>query len=169
VCGGAFDGIDRVIGKRLSTQAIGYASANKEKVDKENLLQYIAPQDLKGFGLIPELIGRLPVLTFLNPLDKEALRQILTEPKNSLTKQYEKLFKMDDMALSFTSEALDFIVEKSVEFKLGARGLRSICEAIMIDAMFNGPSEESQTKFEVTLDYAKEKISNSKLHKLKAA
>tara|TARA_Y100001978_G_C23698133_1_gene438921 strand:- start:2336 stop:3574 length:1239 start_codon:yes stop_codon:yes gene_type:complete len=169
VCGGAFDGIDRVIGKRLSTQAIGYASANKEKVDKENLLQYIAPQDLKGFGLIPELIGRLPVLTFLNPLDKEALRQILTEPKNSLTKQYEKLFKMDDMSLSFTSEALDFIVEKAVEFKLGARGLRSICEAIMIDAMFNGPSEKSQKIFEVTLDYAKEKISNSKLHKLKAA
>ena len=169
VCGGAFDGIDRVIGKRLSTQAIGYASANKEKVDKENLLQYIAPQDLKGFGLIPELIGRLPVLTFLNPLDQEALRQILTEPKNSLTKQYEKLFKMDDMSLSFTSEALDFIVEKAVEFKLGARGLRSICEAIMIDAMFNGPSEKSQTTFEVTLDYAKEKISNSKLHKLKAA
>ena len=169
VCGGAFDGIDRVIGKRLSTQAIGYASANKEKIDKENLLQYIAPQDLKGFGLIPELIGRLPVLTFLNPLDKEALRQILTEPKNSLTKQYEKLFKMDDMELSFTSEALDFIVEKAVEFKLGARGLRSICEAIMIDAMFDGPSEESKKPFEVTLGYAKEKISKSKLHKLKAA
>ena len=169
VCGGAFDGIVRVIGKRLSTQAIGYASTNKEKVDKGNLLQYIAPQDLKGFGLIPELIGRLPVLTFLNPLDKEALRQILTEPKNSLTKQYKKLFKMDDMELSFTSEALDFIVEKAVEFKLGARGLRSICEAIMIDAMFDGPSEESQKTFEVTFDYAKEKISNSKLHKLKAA
>ena len=169
VCGGAFDGIDRVIGKRLSTQSIGYASTNKEKVDKENLLQYIAPQDLKGFGLIPELIGRLPVLTFLNPLDKEALRQILTEPKNSLTKQYEKLFKMDDMALRFTPEVLDFIVEKAVEFKLGARGLRSICEAIMIDAMYDGPSEESQQKIEVTLDYAKEKMSNSKLHKLKAA
>ena len=119
--------------------------------------------------MIPELIGRLPVLTFLNPLDKEALRQILTEPKNSLTKQYEKLFKMDDMALRFTPEVLDFIVEKAVEFKLGARGLRSICEAIMIDAMFDGPSEESQKKIEVTLDYAKEKMSNSKLHKLKAA
>ena len=169
VCGGAFDGIDRVIGKRLSTQAIGYSSANKEKVDKENLLQYIAPQDLKGFGLIPELIGRLPVLTYLNPLDKEALRQILTEPKNSLTKQYEKLFKMDEMDLSFTPEALDFIVEKAVEFKLGARGLRSICEAIMIDAMFDGPSQESKKTFEVSLDYAKEKINKSKLHKLKAA
>lgn len=169
VCGGAFDGIDRVIGKRLSTQVIGYASANKEKVDKENLLQYIAPQDLKGFGLIPELIGRLPVLTFLNPLDTEALRKILTEPKNSLTKQYKKLFMMDDMVLSFTNEALDFIVEKALDFKLGARGLRSICEAIMIDAMFDGPSEESQKTFEVTLDYAKEKISKSKLHKLKAA
>ena len=169
VCGGAFDGIDRVIGKRLSTQAIGYASNNKEKVDKEYLLQYIVPQDLKGFGLIPELIGRLPVLTFLNPLDNEALRQILTEPKNSLTKQYEKLFKMDDMELSFTPEALDFIVEKAVDFKLGARGLRSICEAIMIDAMYDGPSDESIKTFEVTLDYAKDKVSKSKLHKLKAA
>lgn len=169
VCGGAFDGIDRVIGKRLSAQAIGYSSAKKDKVDKENLLQYIAPQDLKGFGLIPELIGRLPVLTYLNPLDKEALRQILTEPKNSLTKQYEKLFKMDEMELSFTSEVLDFIVEKAVEFKLGARGLRSICEAIMIDAMFDGPSEESKKTFEVSLNYAKEKINKSKLHKLKAA
>tara|TARA_B100000900_G_scaffold309321_1_gene268020 strand:+ start:2259 stop:3497 length:1239 start_codon:yes stop_codon:yes gene_type:complete len=169
VCGGAFDGIDIVIGKRLSAQAIGYASNNQEKVDKENLLQYIVPQDLKGFGLIPELIGRLPVLTFLNPLNKEALRKILTQPKNSLTKQYERLFKMDDMALSFTPEALDFIVEKALEFKLGARGLRSICEAILIDAMFDGPSDESHKTFEVTLDYAKEKISKSKLHKLKAA
>ncbi len=169
VCAGAFDGIDRVIGKRLSTQAIGYASNNKDNVDKENLLQYIVPQDLKGFGLIPELIGRLPVLTFLNPLDNEALRQILTEPKNSLTKQYEKLFKMDDMELSFTPEALDFIVEKALDFKLGARGLRSICEAIIIDAMFDGPSDESKKTFEVTLDYAKDKISKSKLHKLKAA
>ncbi|MBC8464719.1 MAG: ATP-dependent Clp protease ATP-binding subunit ClpX [Bacteroidetes bacterium] len=169
VCGGAFDGIDRVIGKRLSTQAIGYASASKEKVDKENILKYIAPQDLKGFGLIPELIGRLPVLTFLNPLSKDALRQILTEPKNSLTKQYIKLFEMDGMTLSFSPEALDFIVEKAVEFKLGARGLRSICEAIMIDAMFDGPSQEKKENFDITLEYAKEKINKSKLHKLKAA
>jgi ATP-dependent Clp protease ATP-binding subunit ClpX len=169
VCGGAFDGIDRVIGKRLSTQAIGYASASKEKVDKENILQYIAPQDLKGFGLIPELIGRLPVLTFLNPLDKEALRQILTEPKNSLTKQYVKLFEMDGMTLSFAPEALDFIVEKAIEFKLGARGLRSICEAIMIDAMFDGPSQEKKENFDITLEYAQEKINRSKLQKLKAA
>lgn len=169
VCGGAFDGIDRVIGKRMSTQAIGYSSVSKEEVDKENLLQYIAPQDLKGFGLIPELIGRLPVLTYLNPLDKEALRLILTEPKNSLTKQYVKLFKMDDMELTFTDGSLDFIVQKAVEFKLGARGLRSICEAIMIDAMFDGPSEEAQKNIEITLDYAKEKINKSKLHKLKAA
>lgn len=169
VCGGAFDGIDRVIGKRMSTQAIGYSSVSKEEVDKENLLQYIAPQDLKGFGLIPELIGRLPVLTYLNPLDKEALRLILTEPKNSLTKQYVKLFKMDDMELTFTDGALDFIVQKAVEFKLGARGLRSICEAIMIDAMFDGPSEEAQKDIEITLAYAKEKINKSKLHKLKAA
>ena len=167
VCGGAFDGIDRVIGKRMSTQAIGYSSVSKEEVDKENLLQYIAPQDLKGFGLIPELIGRLPVLTYLNPLDKEALRLILTEPKNSLTKQYVKLFKMDDMELTFTDGALDFIVQKAVEFKLGARGLRSICEAIMIDAMFDGPSEEAQKDIEITLDYAKEKINKSKLHKKK--
>lgn len=169
VCGGAFDGIDRVIGKRMSTQAIGYSSVSKEEVDKENLLQYITPQDLKGFGLIPELIGRLPVLTYLNPLDKEALRLILTEPKNSLTKQYVKLFEMDDMELTFTDGALDFIVQKAVEFKLGARGLRSICEAIMIDAMFDGPSQEAQKDIEITLDYAKEKISKSKLHKLKAA
>ena len=169
ICGGAFDGIDRVIGKRMSTQAIGYSSVSKEEVDKKNLLQYIAPQDLKGFGLIPELIGRLPVLTYLNPLDKEALRLILTEPKNSLTKQYVKLFKMDDMELTFTDGALDFIVQKAVEFKLGARGLRSICEAIMIDAMFDGPSEEAQKDIEITLDYAKEKINKSKLHKLKAA
>lgn len=169
VCGGAFDGIDRVIGKRMSTQAIGYSSVSKEEVNKENLLQYITPQDLKGFGLIPELIGRLPVLTYLNPLDKEALRLILTEPKNSLTKQYVKLFEMDDMELTFTDGALDFIVQKAVEFKLGARGLRSICEAIMIDAMFDGPSQEAQKDIEITLDYAKEKISKSKLHKLKAA
>ena len=141
VCGGAFDGIDRVIGKRLSTQAIGYASDKKEKVDKDNLLQYISPQDLKGFGLIPELIGRLPVLTHLKPLDKEALRQILTEPKNSLTKQYVKLFEMDGIILSIDDEVLDYIVEKAIDFKLGARGLRSICETIMIDAMFDGPSE----------------------------
>ena len=170
VCGGAFDGIDRVIGKRLSTQAIGYNSNKKEKVDKDNLLQYISPQDLKGFGLIPELIGRLPVLTHLKPLDKEALRQILTEPKNSLTKQYVKLFEMDGITLSIHDEVLDYIVEKAIDFKLGARGLRSICETIMIDAMFDGPSDsENNKEFKLNLEYAQNKIENSTLQKLKVA
>ena len=170
VCGGAFDGIDRVIGKRLSTQAIGYNSNKKEKVDKDNLLQYISPQDLKGFGLIPELIGRLPVLTHLKPLDKEALRQILTEPKNSLTKQYVKLFEMDGITLSIHDEVLDYIVEKAIDFKLGARGLRSICETMMIDAMFDGPSDsENNKEFKLTLEYAQNKIENSTLQKLKVA
>ncbi|MGB2138291.1 MAG: ATP-dependent Clp protease ATP-binding subunit ClpX [Flavobacteriales bacterium] len=169
VCGGAFDGIDRVIGKRLSTQAIGYNSNKKEKVDKDNLLQYISPQDLKGFGLIPELIGRLPVLTHLKPLDKEALRQILTEPKNSLTKQYVKLFEMDGITLSIDDEVLDYIVEKAIDFKLGARGLRSICETIMIDAMFDGPSNSENKEFKLTLEYAQNKIENSTLQKLKVA
>jgi len=169
VCGGAFDGIDRVIGKRLSTQAIGYATDKKEKVDKDNLLQYISPQDLKGFGLIPELIGRLPVLTHLKPLDKEALRQILTEPKNSLTKQYFKLFEMDGINLTIDDEVLDYIVEKAIDFKLGARGLRSICETIMIDAMFDGPSNSENKEFKLTLEYAQNKIENSTLQKLKVA
>ena len=170
VCGGAFDGIDRVIGKRLSTQAIGYNSNKKEKVDKDNLLQYISPQDLKGFGLIPELIGRLPVLTHLKPLDKKALRQILTEPKNSLTKQYVKLFEMDGITLSIDDEVLDYIVEKAIDFKLGARGLRSICETMMIDAMFDGPSDsENNKEFKLTLEYAQNKIENSTLQKLKVA
>ena len=169
VCGGAFDGIDRVIGKRLSTQAIGYATDKKEKVDKDNLLQYISPQDLKGFGLIPELIGRLPVLTHLKPLDKEALRQILTEPKNSLTKQYVKLFEMDGIFLSVDDEVLDYIVDKAIDFKLGARGLRSICETIMIDAMFDGPSDSENKEFKLTLEYAQNKIENSTLQKLKVA
>ena len=169
VCGGAFDGIDRVIGKRLSTQAIGYATNKKEKVDKDNLLQYISPQDLKGFGLIPELIGRLPVLTHLKPLDKDALRQILTEPKNSLTKQYVKLFEMDGIKLSIDDEVLDYIVEKAIDFKLGARGLRSICETIMIDAMFDGPSDTDKKEFKITLEYAQNKIDNSTLQKLKVA
>lgn len=169
VCGGAFDGIDRVIGKRLSTQAIGYATDKKEKVDKDNLLQYISPQDLKGFGLIPELIGRLPVLTHLKPLDKNALRQILTEPKNSLTKQYVKLFEMDSIALTIDDDVLDYIVDKAIDFKLGARGLRSICETIMIDAMFDGPSDSEKKEFKLTLEYAQNKIENSTLQKLKVA
>ncbi len=170
ICGGAFDGIDRVIGKRLSTQAIGYNANKKENVDKDNLLQYVSPQDLKGYGLIPELIGRLPVLTHLKPLDKDALRQILTEPKNSLTKQYVKLFEMDGITLSIDDEVLDYIVEKAIDFKLGARGLRSICETIMIDAMFDGPSDsENNKEFNLTLEYAQNKIENSTLQKLKVA
>ena len=169
VCGGAFDGIERVIGKRMSTQAIGYNSNRKENINKDNLLQYISPQDLKGFGLIPELIGRLPVLTNLKPLNKEALRQILTEPKNSLTKQYVKLFEMDGITLNIDDEVLDYIVEKAIDFKLGARGLRSICETIMIDAMFDGPSSSENKEFKLTLEYAQNKIENSTLQKLKVA
>ena len=170
ICGGAFDGIERIIGKRLRTQAIGYSSSKKDDIDKKNILSYIFPQDLKGFGLIPELIGRLPVLTFLNPLDKKALRQILTEPKNSLTKQYIKLFKMDGVSLSFSENCLDFIVDKAIEFKLGARGLRSICEAIMVDLMFDVPSNLKKPKsVTINLSYAEEKLNKSKLKKLKAA
>ena len=169
ICGGAFDGINRVIGKRLSTQAIGYVSSNREKVNKDNLLEYVSPPDLKGFGLIPELIGRLPVLTHLNPLDKKALRRILTEPKNSLTKQYIKLFEMDEVNLSFEDDALEYIVDKAIEFKLGARGLRSICEAVMVDAMFDIPSQKEKQDFVVSLQFAKEKIEASKLQKLKVA
>ena len=170
ICGGAFDGIDRVIAKRLSTQAIGYNANKKENVDKDNLLQYVSPQDLKGYGLIPELIGRLPVLTHLKPLDKDALRQILIEPKNSLTKQYVKLFEMDGITLSIDDEVLDYIVEKAIDFKLGARGLRSICETIMIDAMFDGPSDsENNKELKLSLEYAQNKIENSTLQKLKVA
>ena len=173
ICGGAFDGIEKKIGRRLQTQAIGY-NINKEKeteiIDKQNMLQYIAPQDLKSFGLIPELIGRLPVLTHLNPLDKDALRKILTEPKNALTKQYTKLFEMDDMKLTIEKNVLDFIVEKAFEFKLGARGLRSICEAILIDAMFEMPSSATINKeITITLQQAKEKLKKSTINKLKVA
>lgn len=170
ICGGAFDGITRNIGSRLSTQAIGY-SVNKEvaSVDKENLLQYVSPQDLKSFGLIPELIGRLPVLTYLNPLDAETLLRILSEPKNALVKQYTHLFEMDGVKIKFEKGVLDFIVEKAMEFKLGARGLRSICEAIMMDMMFDTPSDASVKEINVTLRYAKDKLKKSTLNKLKVA
>lgn len=170
ICGGAFDGITRNIGNRLSTQAIGYA-VNKEveDVDKDNLLQYISPQDLKSFGLIPELIGRLPVLTYLNPLDAETLLRILSEPKNALIKQYTHLFEMDGVKIKFEKGVLDFIVEKAMEFKLGARGLRSICEAIMMDMMFDTPSDASIKEVNVTLRYAKDKLKKSTLNKLKVA
>jgi len=170
VCGGAFDGIEKKIAKRLDTQVIGYnISKETEAIDKENLLQYVSPQDLKNFGLIPELIGRLPVLTYLNPLDSITLRRILTEPKNSLIKQYTHLFEIDGIKLTFEKNVLDFIVEKAVEFKLGARGLRSICEAIMTDLMFELPSDASIKEFHITLRYAKDKLKKSTINKLKVA
>jgi ATP-dependent Clp protease ATP-binding subunit ClpX len=167
ICGGAFDGIEKNIAKRINTSVLGFRSAEKDAgvVDKENLLQYINPEDLRTFGLIPELIGRIPVVSHLNPLNKEALLNILTVPKNALTKQYKKLFETDNIEFSFSTEALEFITDKALEYKLGARGLRSICEAIITDAMFELPSEDVQS-FEVTLDYAKEKLNKSKLSKL---
>ncbi len=158
VCGGAFDGIERKIAQRLNTKVVGYGSLQKNAhIDKDKLIQYISPQDLKSFGLIPEIIGRLPILTYLNPLDRQALRRILTEPKNSIIKQYVKLFEMDGVELIFSDEVLDFIVDKAIEFKLGARGLRSITETIMTDLMFETPSEQTgQLKVELT--YAKERV-----------
>jgi ATP-dependent Clp protease ATP-binding subunit ClpX len=170
VCGGAFDGIDKMISRRIKPQSMGYyASKEGEAIDKENILQYISPVDLKKFGLIPELIGRLPVLTYLSPLDESALRKILTDPKNALVKQYMKLFEIDGVKLTFDDDALDFIVEKAAEFKLGARGLRSLCEAVMTDAMFEIPSEGKLKEFHITLAYAKDKLSRNKLKRLKAA
>ncbi|MBP9068436.1 MAG: ATP-dependent Clp protease ATP-binding subunit ClpX [Bacteroidia bacterium] len=171
ICGGAFDGIDKKIAQRLNTQAVGYsASVVNEEIDKGNLLQYVSPQDLKAFGLIPELIGRLPVLTYLRPLDRSALRQILTEPKNALTKQYKHLFKMEGVKLEFDDDVLELIVDKAIEFKLGARGLRGICEAIMTDIMFELPSEEKAPKtFTITLEYAQDKLKTAKLSQLKVA
>ena len=166
ICGGAFDGIERKIAQRMNTHVVGYNSVqNVAKIDKNDLMKYVQPMDLKSFGLIPEIIGRLPVLTYLNPLDREALRRILVEPKNSIIKQYEKLFEMDGISLSFEEEALDFIVDKAVEYKLGARGLRSIVESIMMDAMFEVPSKRTKT-FVVTLDYAKAQLDKSYLQKL---
>lgn len=170
ICGGAFDGITRIIGRRVKTSAIGYSSGqDKLNFDTENLLQYVTPADLKAFGLIPELIGRFPVLTYLDPLDKETLRRIITEPKNALIKQYIKLFEMDGVKLTFDKKVLDFIVEKAMEYKLGARGLRSICEAILTDLMFDIPSQKDIKAFNVTLTYATNQFSKSKLSQLKAA
>ena len=169
ICGGAFEGIEKKIAMRLNTQIVGFgASKIREKVDKDNLLQYIAPQDLRAYGLIPEIIGRLPVLTHLNPLDRDALRAILTEPKNALVKQYIKLFKMDGINLTFAEGVLDYIVDKSIEFKLGARGLRSICETIMLDAMFELPSADTN-ELEITIDYANRKLERINLKVLKAS
>ena len=166
ICGGAFDGIERKIAQRLNTHVVGYNSIqNVRKIDKENLMQYVAPQDLKSFGLIPEIIGRLPVLTYLNPLDREALERILIEPKNAIIKQFIKLFQMDGVELKFAPEALKLIVDKAVEYKLGARGLRSIVENIMMDAMFDIPSKKLK-KFEVTLDYAQRQFEKSHIDRL---
>ena len=169
ICGGAFDGIERKIAQRMNTHVVGYNSVqNVAKIDKKDLMQYILPQDLKSFGLIPEIIGRLPVLTYLNPLDREALRKILVEPKNSIVKQYQKLFEMDGIKLKFDKDALDYIVDKAVEYKLGARGLRSIVEAVMMDAMFEIPSQKVKS-FAVTLDYTKKQLDKSHLGQLETA
>jgi ATP-dependent Clp protease ATP-binding subunit ClpX len=169
ICGGAFDGIENIIARRTQTQIIGYNKQNEAEHDKDNMLQYISPQDLKAYGLIPELVGRLPVLTHLDPLNKDILKMILTEPKNALTKQYEKLMALENITINFTDSALDYIVEKAVEFKLGARGLRSICEAIMTDAMFELPSHNTKNKLTINKSYASEKLKKTKIHKLKAA
>jgi len=167
VCGGAFDGIERKIAQRLNTMVVGYASSkDNAQVDRDNLLQYVAPQDLKSFGLIPEIIGRLPILTYLDSLDRSALRRILTEPKNSIIKQYVKLFKMDNVDLSFDEDVYEYIVDKAIEYKLGARGLRSIVENIMMDAMFNIPSAK-QDQLHITKDYAVEQLEKSQMIKLK--
>jgi ATP-dependent Clp protease ATP-binding subunit ClpX len=168
ICGGAFDGIERKIAQRLNTHVVGYNSVqNARKIDKKDLMKYVLPQDLKSFGLIPELIGRLPVLTYMNPLDREALKRILTEPKNSIVRQYQKLFEMDGVALTFTKEALDSLVDKAVEYKLGARGLRSIVEDVMMDPMFSLPSKKLK-KFVVTAEFVREQLDKSHLHQLEA-
>jgi len=170
ICGGAYDGIENKIANRLNTQVVGYNAAKKaDRIDKANLLQYVAPQDLKAFGMIPEIIGRLPVLTYLNPLDEKALRRILTEPKNAIIKQYEKLFEMDEIKLTWDDKVLDYIVLKAIEFKLDARGLRSICEAIMMDAMFELPSKKDAGDMTVGIKYAKAKLEKANLKRLKAA
>src|SRR5450759_4770114 len=169
ICGGAFDGIDKKIAHRLNTKIVGYGAQKKaDHLDRSNLLQYVSPQDLKSFGLIPEIIGRIPVVTYLEPLDRKALRSILTEPRNSLIKQYIKLFQLDDIELSFDEDALEFIVDKALEFKLGARGLRAICENIMVDAMFDTPSA-NVNKMKISLEYAHEKIDIVSSVRLKAS
>lgn len=166
ICGGAFDGIEKKIAQRLNTHALGFGRVKTEQVDRNNLMKYVLPQDLRSFGLIPELVGRLPVLTFMHPLSREALRSILTEPKNAIVKQYERLFEMDGVELKFESEVLDYIVDKAVEYKLGARGLRSIAEAIMTDAMFDLPSSDTK-RFTVTLEYARQQFERASLVQLK--
>lgn len=170
ICGGAFDGIEKKIAQRLNTRVVGYAASNQSAViDRGNLMKYITPLDLKSFGLIPEIIGRLPILTYLEPLDRDALLRILVEPKNSIIKQYQKLFEMDGVTLTFDHDAYEYIVDKAIEFKLGARGLRSIVEAIMIEAMFTLPSAEEKKKMHVTREYASHQLENSDLHHLRVA
>ncbi len=168
ICGGAFEGIDKIIARRMNNQVIGFKADDYVRVDSDNMLQYINHQDVKHYGLIPELVGRLPVLAYLNPLDQETLRRILLEPKNSLIRQYERLFEIEGIQLSFEPDAIEFIAEKALEFAFGARGLRSICEAIMTDAMFELPSQKEK-EFKVTLSYAKDKFSRSKMSQLKVA
>jgi ATP-dependent Clp protease ATP-binding subunit ClpX len=169
VCGGAFDGIEKIISRRLNTASMGFASADKDIIDKDNMLQYVAPQDIKTFGIIPELIGRLPVLTYLEPLDRSALINILTEPKNALVKQYERLFEMDGITLKIEKEVLELIVDKAIEYGLGARGLRSLCEAIMVDDMFNAPQDSTLKTLTITYDSAISKLNKSVLRKLNVA
>ncbi len=170
VCGGAFDGIQKIIARRVKSSAVGYSASKESRISDEHLLQYVAPTDLRTFGLIPELIGRFPVLSYLDPLDRESLRRILTEPRNALVKQYIKLFEMDKVKLSFDKKVLDFIVEKALEYKLGARGLRSICEAIMTDAMYDMPSQSDRpSELRVTLTYARDKFDRSRVGQLKVA
>jgi ATP-dependent Clp protease ATP-binding subunit ClpX len=169
ICGGAFDGIDKKIANRLQTNTIGYGSSGKEEIDRTNLLQYVAPQDLKSFGLIPELVGRLPVVTYLKPLSREALLRILTEPKNALVKQFSGLFKMDGIELSFDSEVLEMVVDKAIDFKLGARGLRSILEAILTESMFELPSQSGSKKLHVDIEFAKNKLRKTSASKLRVA
>ena len=172
ICGGAFADIEKIIKRRVSQSAIGFSSSQKEEVDEENIVKYISPADLREYGLIPELIGRFPVLTYLNSLDKKALLRILTEPKNSLIKQYIRLFELDEVKLSFDKEVLEFIVDRAMEYKLGARGLRSICEAIMMDAMYHAPSNKegkSKKNLEVTLEYAQKQFGKSEIARLKVA
>lgn len=169
IAGGAFDGIEKKIASRIQANIMGYAAAKEQEVDKNNLLQYIAPQDLKSFGLIPELVGRMPVVTYLSPLDKDALRRILTEPRNSLVKQFTQLFELDGIKFTISEPVYEFIVEKAIEFKLGARGLRSIMETILTDAMFEFPSDKNVTEFKLTLDYAEQKLSKISQSKLRVA
>ena len=169
ICGGAFDGIERHIGKRLNQQVIGFNHEEKDKVDRDNLLQYVQHRDVKSFGLIPELLGRMPVLTYLEPLDLEALKRILTQPKNALLKQYKKLFELEGIQLSFTEDAIDYVAERALEYELGARGLRSLCEAILLDAMYELPGDRSVTAFTVDRDYAERKVTRSKIAFLRRA